>query len=44
MVEGMSVLVNVMLSIISMMSIHIALCNISVCTVVKLSDFRVFAS
>ena len=36
MVEGMSVVVNVMLSLMSVMSPHLALCNLSVRTVVKL--------
>ena len=36
MVEGMSVVVNVMLSLMSVMSTPPALCNLSVRTVVKL--------
>ena len=36
MVEGMSVAVNVMLSLMSVMSPHPALCNLSARTVVKL--------
>ena len=43
MVEGMSVVVNVMLSLLSMMSPPPALCNLSACTVVKLCIFDVFA-
>ena len=43
MVEGMSVVVNVMLSLINVMSPHPALCNLSVRTVVKLCTFGVFA-
>ena len=35
-VEGMSVLVNVMLSLMSVMSPPPALCNLLLCTVVKL--------
>ena len=38
-VEGMSVVVNVMLSLISVMSPHPALCNLSVRTAVKLCIF-----
>ena len=36
MVEGMSVVVNVMLSLMSVISTPPTLCNISACTVVKL--------
>ena len=36
MVEGMSVMVNAMLSLMSVMSPPPALCNLSLCTVVKL--------
>ena len=43
MVEGMSVVVNVMLSMMSVMSPPHALCNLSVRTVVKLCTFGVFA-
>ena len=43
MVEGMSVVVNVMLSLISVMSPPPALCNLSVRTVVKLCTLGVFA-
>ena len=43
MVEGMSVVVNVMLSLMSVMSPPPALCNISVRTVVKLCNLGVFA-
>ena len=42
MVEGMSVVMNVMLSIMSVMSPPPALCNLSVRTVVKLSTLDVF--
>ena len=41
-VEGMSVVVNAMLSLISVMSPPPALCNLSVRTVVKLCIFGVF--
>ena len=41
MVEGMSVVVNVMLSLMSVMSPSPALCNLSVRTVVKLCTFGV---
>ena len=41
MVEGMSVVVNVMLSLISVMNPHPALCNLSMCTVVKLCTLDV---
>ena len=41
-VEGMSVVVNVMLSLMSVMSPPPALCNLSVCTSVKLSIFWCF--
>ena len=43
MVEGMSVVVNVMLSLISVMSSPPDLCNLSARTVVKLCIFDVFA-
>ena len=43
MVEGMSVVVNVMLSLISIMSPTPALCNISARTVLKFGTFDVFA-
>ena len=43
MVEGMSVVVNIMLSIMSVMSPSSALCNLSACTVVKLRTLGVFA-
>ena len=43
MVEGMSVVVNVMLSIMSIMSTPHALCNLLVRKVVKLCTFGVFA-
>ena len=36
MVEGMSVVVNIMLSVMSVMSTPPALCNLSLCTVMKL--------
>ena len=42
-VEGMSVVVNVMLSIMSVMSPPLALCNLSVRTAVKLCIFSVLA-
>ena len=42
-VEGMSVVVNVMLSLMSVMSPPPALCNLSTCTVVKLCTLGVFA-
>ena len=42
-VEGMHVLVNVMLSLISVMSRPPALCNLLVRTVVKLCTLGVFA-
>ena len=41
-VEGMSVVVNVMLSLMSVMSPPPALCNLSVRTYVKLCIFLVF--
>ena len=41
MVEGMSVVVNVMLSLISVMSSSPALCNLSACMVVKLCTLGV---
>ena len=43
-VEGMSVVVNVMLSLMSVMSSHPNLCSLSVRTVVKLSTLCGFAS
>ena len=43
MVEGMSVVVNVMLSLMSVMSPPPALCNLSVHTVVKLCTLGVFS-
>ena len=43
MVEGMSVAVNVMLSLISVMSPPPALCNLSTRTLVKLCTLGVFA-
>ena len=43
MVEGMSVMVNVMLSLMSVMSPSPALCNLSVCIVVKLCTLGVLA-
>ena len=39
MVDGMSVVVNVMLSLLRVMSPPLALCNLSVRTVVKLYTF-----
>ena len=42
MTEGMSVVVNFMLSIISVMSPPPALCNLSLSTEVKLCTFGVF--
>ena len=42
MVEGMSVVVNVMLSLMSVMSPPPALCNLSARTVVKLCTLGVF--
>ena len=42
MVEGMSVVVNVMFSLMSVMSPHPALCNLSARTVVKLCTLGVF--
>ena len=42
-VEGMSVVENVMLSLMSVMSPPPALCNLSVRTAVKLCIFRVLA-
>ena len=44
MVKGMSVVVNVMLSLMSVMSQPTALCNLSVRTVVKLFTLGLFAS
>ena len=43
MVDGMSAVVNVMLSVMSVMSAPSALFDLSVRTVVKLSTFGVFA-
>ena len=43
MVEGMSVVVNVLLSLMSVMSPSPALCNISASTVVTLCTLGVFA-
>ena len=43
MVEGMSVVVNVMLSLMSVMSPPPAFCNLSVRTVVKLCNLGVLA-
>ena len=43
MAEGMSVVVNVMLSLMIVMSPPLAFCNLSVCTVVKLCTLGVFA-
>ena len=43
MVEGMSVVVNVMLSLMSVMSPLPTMCNLSVLTVLKLCTFGVFA-
>ena len=43
MVEGMSVVVNVMLSLMSIMSPPPALCNLSVRTVVKLCTLGILA-
>ena len=43
MVEGMSVVVNAILSLMSVMSPHHALCNLSACTVMKLCTLGVFA-
>ena len=43
MIEGMSVVVNVMLSLMSVMSPHHDLCNLSVHTVVKLCTLGVLA-
>ena len=43
-VEGMSVVVNVMLPLMSVMNPHPALCNLSVRTDVKLCIFCVLAS
>ena len=42
MVESMSVVVNVMWYLMSVMSPHSALCNLSACTVVKLCTLGVF--
>ena len=43
MVEGMSVVGNLMLSLMSVMSPSPALCNLAVCTVVNLYTFGVLA-
>ena len=43
MVEGVSFVVNVMVSLISVMSPHLALCNLSARMVVKLCTWGVFA-
>ena len=43
MVEGMSVVLNVMLSLMSVMRLPPTLCNLSACTVVKLCTVGVFA-
>ena len=43
MVDGMSDLVNVMMSLMSVMSPHPALCNLSMLTDVKLCIFGVLA-
>ena len=43
MVEGISVVVNVMLSLMSVMSPPTALCNLSVHTIVKLYTLGVLA-
>ena len=43
MVESMSVVVNVRLSLMTVMSPPPALCNLSVCTVVKLCTLGVLA-
>ena len=43
MVKGMSVVVNVMLSLISVMNTPPALCNLSACMVVKLCTLGEFA-
>ena len=43
MVEGMSVVVNVMLSLMSLMSTSPALCNLLAHTVIKLCTLGVFA-
>ena len=43
MVEGMSVVVNVMLYLMSVMSKHLALCTLSVHTVVKLCNLGGFS-
>ena len=43
MVEGMSVVVNVMLSLTSVMSPYPVLCNLSVGMLVKLCTFGIFA-
>ena len=42
-VEGMSVVVNVMLSLMNVMSIPPGMCNLSVHTVVKLCNLGVLA-
>ena len=43
MVEGMFVVVNVILSLMSVISPHHALCNLSARTVLKLCNLGVFA-
>ena len=43
MVEGMSVVVNVMLYLLSVMSLPPALCNLSLRTIVKLCTLGVLA-
>ena len=43
MVEGMSVVVNVMLSLMNVMSPHPTLCSLSARTVMKLCTLGVFA-
>ena len=42
MVDGMHVVVNVMLSLMSVMSLPPALCNLSECTIVKLCTLGVW--
>ena len=44
MVEGMSVVVNVMLSLMNVVSPPLALCNLTARTVMKLCTLDVFAS
>ena len=43
MIEGMSLVVDVMLYLISVLSPSPALCNLSACTVVRLFSLGVFA-